>query len=153
MRLAGEHGVFPGTPVGGGLCGYSGVFAVHQAGVGGDDVAVTLGLGNTSAEAFPSLGEEARYAALQPVDLGPASGGDAVEDDPGDTAGVLLGIGQNQGRPPGAAEQQPTVNAEVLAQVLEVPDQMRSRVVAHVGGRVTRAGRPPQRRWSKSTTR
>src|SRR5262249_47194666 len=93
------------------------------------------------AEAFPSLGEEAGDPSVKPVDLSPATRGDAVEEDFRDAVRIPLGIGENQCGAPGASEQQPAIDVEVFTQPLHVSDEMRSGVVVHLRRRVTRVRR------------
>src|SRR5262249_53300996 len=63
VRLGGEHGVLPGAPVSSGTLGHLWIVTIHQARVGGDEV-VSVRLGNTRAEAFPSLRKEASDPAV-----------------------------------------------------------------------------------------
>src|SRR5262245_6755675 len=95
VRLAGEHSVFPSAPVGGCPCEDVRIVTVHQARIGSDDVAVSLEFGNACPETLPSVGEEAAYAPVEPVDLGAPRCADAIEDDLRDPAGVLLGVSQS----------------------------------------------------------
>ena len=114
------------------------VGVLHQARVGGDEVAVAVGLGDTGPEPLPFLGEEARDAPVEPVDLRASRGGDAGEHDLRHSVRVPLGVGESQRRPPGPPGQQPAVDTEVLAQQLHIREQMLGGVGAHVRGRVTR---------------
>ena len=59
-------------------------------------------------------------------------------------AAVGSGIGHRQRGAPGAAEDQPAVDAQVLANALDVGHQMRGGVVGEATARVLR----PQPRWS-----
>ena len=86
--------------------------------------------------------EEAANAVVQPVDLRPARGGDADEDHIRNSLRVCLRVRDRQRRPPRAAVQAPTVDAEMFAKPLHVGDQVLGCVDRHVrrrGGRVRRA--------------
>ncbi|MCY1415816.1 hypothetical protein D9M71_313110 [compost metagenome] len=91
---------------------------------------------------LPVVGEHAAGARLvEPLDfLWPAQE-DPTQDQAMHTLGVGLGIGQGQGRTPGATEQHPFFDAQVLAGPLQVFDQVPGGVVfqAGVGGRTTAA--------------
>ena len=59
-------------------CSERRVGVLHQAGVGGDEVAVAVGLpGHAGPEPLPRLGEEPPDPPVEPVDLRPAGRGDA----------------------------------------------------------------------------
>ena len=67
---------------------------------------------------------------------------------------MLLRVGQDQRRTPGAAEEQPPLDAEVLAQPFHVGDQVPVVfTLMSVAGSLACGVLRPQPRWSKSTTR
>src|SRR5579872_153079 len=92
--------------------------------VGGEEIAA-LGLGDVGEVGLPGIGEEDRRAALiEPVDFLFAEQKDAAEDEFGDAVGMGLGVGKGKSGTPGAAEDLPAVDVEVLAQFLDVGDEV-----------------------------
>ncbi len=108
----------------------------RQPGVGGEQVAVALGLRHRVPEALPFLGAELRHAPVEPVDLGAAGGGHGDDHHLAHPLRVPLGVGHRERRTPGGAVDQPALDAEVLAQALDVLDQVPGGVQAQVHGRV-----------------
>ena len=90
-----------------------------------------------------SSGKSATHLAGDPVDLAVGGVGDGEEDQFGDTFRESLGVGQGQSRTPGAAQHQPAVDAKILAQQLDVGDQMMGCVDGEIGRVFRRAGRTP----------
>ena len=74
---------------------------------------------------LPGIGIEHRSAALvEPVDFLLAQEEDAAQDEFCDLIGMSLGIGERQGRTPGSAEDLPALNAQVLADFLDIGDEV-----------------------------
>ena len=74
---------------------------------------------------LPGVRIEDRSAALvEPVDLLLAEEEDAAEDEFGDAIGMSFGIGERESGAPGSAEHLPALDAEVLADFLDVGDQV-----------------------------
>ena len=130
--VAGESGV--GQELGGGALpsapdlrsreSHGRIVAGKAAVVGGEQIAA-LGLRDVGEVRLPRVGIEDRRAALvEPVDFLLAEEEDAAEDEFGDAIGMSLGIGQGQGGAPGPAEHLPALNAEVLADFLDVGDEV-----------------------------
>jgi hypothetical protein len=65
-----------------------------------------------------------RAVAIEPVELGLAEGEDAAQDQLGDSLGVGFGISESERRAPGAAEHHPAFVAGLLAEPLDIVDQM-----------------------------
>ena len=128
--------VFPGEPVGRGLGTHVGVRRLREPRVGREEVAVTLVLRHPGSKPLPRLREVAADASVQPVDLGPPARGHARDDDLRHALRMPLGVGQDQRRSPGAAEQEPALDPEVLTESLHVCEQVLGGVRAHVGVRI-----------------
>ncbi len=130
-------GALPHAPRDGGAAARLGVVAGEPRVVGEEEV-TALGLGDGREVVLPRVGEDrARAALVEPVDLLLAEEEDAAQHELGDALGVGLGVGQREGRPPGAAEDHPAVDAEVGAEALDVGDERPGGVV--VEARVRRA--------------
>jgi hypothetical protein len=104
-------------------------------------------------ELAPRLGKHARHPVQEPVDLGRRREEDAAQHEAQHALGVRLRVQQRERRPPRAAEQKPALDAKMLAQPLDVVDQVRGRVVGDLRGRRRAAGTalvveddPPERR-------
>ncbi|TXL72275.1 DUF3987 domain-containing protein [Vineibacter terrae] len=95
----------------------------------------TLGGRQVPDEIAPRLGEHGAHALEEPLHLLVAPQEDAAQDEAEAAVGIVLAIGKRQRRAPGAAEHQPLPHAQVLAQLLEVVDQVRRRVVGDVAQR------------------
>ena len=93
---------------------------------------VRTGQAREVAEPGPGLGEEPAGAPVQPVKLQPPGRGHAEHEHPADPLRMPLRVRQRQRHPPRPAAQQPLAHAEVLAQLLHVPEQVLGRVQAHV---------------------
>ena len=130
--VAGEGGV--GQELGGGALpsapdlrsreSHGRIIAGKAAVVGGEQIAA-LGLRDVGEVRLPRIGIEHRSAALvEPVDLLFAEEEDAAQDDFGDAIGMGLGIGEREGGAPGSAEHLPALDAEVLADFLDIGDQV-----------------------------
>ena len=92
--------------------------------VGGEQIAA-LGLGDVREVRLPGVGIEDRRAALvEPVDFLLAEQENAAEHEFGNPIGMRLGIGQGKRRAPGSAEHLPALDAEVLADFLDVGDEV-----------------------------
>lgn len=101
-----------------------GVGVVEQPAVGGDQITVAIGGGDTVAEPFPCLGQQQPDAPVEPVDLLAPRHRDAHQDDLGDPFRIPLGVGEAQRGSPRSAEQHPSVDPQMRAQPLHVLDQM-----------------------------
>ena len=143
MRFPRDHCVFPRQPVRRGLRAHVGVRGFHQPRVRSEQVRVALRLRNTGSKLLPHLGEEAAYAAVEPVDLGPSAHRHAGDDDLRDALRAPLGVREDQRRSPRPSRQQPPLDPEVLAEAFHVCEQVLGRVHAHVGGRIARVRQAP----------
>ena len=76
------------------------VGVLHAPRVGGDEVAVGLGLRHARAEALPRLGEEPPDAPVEPVDLRAPGRRHAHEHDLRDALGMALGVGERRASSP-----------------------------------------------------
>ena len=72
---------------------------------------------------------------VEPVEFGLAQQEDAAEHQFPHAFGVLLSIGERQRRAPGAAEDLPTIDADLAAQLLHVVDEMPGRILVQAGVR------------------
>jgi len=109
---------------------------VEQPVIGSDQVAVALRLGHAGTEARPLLGEEPARLVGEPVDIRGAGHRDRGEDHLGHAIGMALSVGKAEGDAPGRAPHEPAVHAEVLAQPLDVRDQVVRGVRREVGRKV-----------------
>ena len=75
------------------------------------------------------LGKQGADAVEKPVDFAFPAEEDAAQHQSTALLGMGLGVGKRQGRPPGAAEHQPGVDAKFSPQRFHVCDQMRRGVV------------------------
>ena len=99
-----------------------------------------LGLGDVLGEGGPGIGEDPAQPVKEPFHLLVAAEEDAAQHAARDACGMRLGIGQRQGGAPGAAEEQPFLNAEEAPQRLDVLDQMRRGVGAQLAQGARAAG-------------
>jgi len=100
------------------------VIAGKTAVVGGEQI-VALCLGDVGEVWLPGIRIEDRSSALvEPVDFLPAQQEDAAQDEFGDAFGMSLGIGEGQSGTPGPAEYLPVLNAQVLADFLNIGDEV-----------------------------
>src|SRR5262249_14218609 len=74
------------------------------------------------------------------LDLGLRGEKGAAQDEAGDVLGVRFGVGQSEGRSPGAAEEDEAVEPAMDAQRLDVSDQGLRRVLAHLTERPAATG-------------
>jgi hypothetical protein len=72
--------------------------------------------------------ENGSTALIEPVDLLLAEEEDAAYNEFGNPLGVRLGIGQSKRRTPGSSEYLPSLNAQMLADLLDIADQIPGRV-------------------------
>jgi hypothetical protein len=86
---------------------------------------------------------------VEPLRSRAAQKEDAAEHQLGDALGVGLGVGEGEGAAPRAAEDLPALDAEVLAQALDVVDEVPGGVVLERGEGLLW----PQPRWSNRTMR
>ena len=85
---------------------------------------------------LPRIGKNVRGAVLiEPADLGIAQQENSAQHEFADALGIGLRIGERQGAAPRSAEYQPALDAEMLAQSLDVGDQMPGRVLDEAGAR------------------
>src|SRR4051812_36802033 len=94
-----------------------------------------LGSGYVSRERAPRLGEDRLDSVEEPVDLALPAKEDAAQDEREAAFGMVLGIRERERRSPRAAEDDPLVDAQVLAQALQVLDQFRRGVVLEAAQR------------------
>ena len=136
--LVHAEGVLPGAPVVRRLLAHRRVGALQQPVVGGDEVAVPVRVGQAAPEACPRpRGRTGRHrgraSRSRPLVLFVT----ATRTISLTRSGCCLGVGKRERRAPGGAAHQPALDAEVLAQLLEVGDQ----VLGRVGGEVGASGR------------
>lgn len=101
---------------------------------------VALIQGNRRDVVLPIVGKQATGASLvEPLDFLRTAEEDPTQDQAMHPLWMGLGVGQGQGRAPGTAEQHPFFDAQVLADALQVFDQIPGGVVfqAGVGGGAT----------------
>ncbi len=129
-------GLLPVAPVPRGPLPHGGVLGAQQPRVGGRQIAVAVGRGHAGQEAFPGGGEVLAEAAGEQIGLRAAAGGQAGEHHREDAVRPAQGVQQPEHAPPGAAEDQPPVDAEVVAQQVHVVEQTVGGVRAEAGCRV-----------------
>ena len=79
---------------------------------------------------LPCVGKDlARPLLVEPEDLAPAQEEDAAQHERLAAIRVRLGVGQRQGAAPAPAENDPPVDAKVLAQLLDVRHEIPGRVL------------------------
>ena len=88
-------------------------------------------------------------AVQEPVHLARAAQKDAAQHAAGHALGMRLRVGQRERRAPGAAEQQPAVDAQMAAQPLDILDQ----IGVVLSSRPPSGRDRPAPRWSKMTMR
>ena len=131
----------PGRPRTRGGAAHGGVFARQPAVVGAHHIAA-FGGRDRRDEAFVEVGVERAGAvgrAVEPGELPGAHQKYPAQHELGDARRMRLRIGERERRAPGAAEQLPALDAEVLAQPLHVLDQMPGGVVDQAGVRTALA--------------
>src|SRR5665213_1242835 len=101
---------------------------VQQAVVGRNEV-VLLSFRNARAKSRPLLGKEPAGFVVEPVHIDRPRHRDRGENHLRDALWVLLGVGQRERHPPRTAPQQPPLDAEMFAQLLDVGDEVVRRVV------------------------
>lgn len=117
---------FPEAPFEGGAFA-NGRIGVEEAAMDGfDDIAAAVGLGeHRIVKAPPLRGEPGGEASSKdPVELSAQTGGDAEEDEPGDTVCMTLRVCERERATPGSAEEEPTLDCQAILEPLEVGDQM-----------------------------
>ena len=112
----------------------------EQAVVGVDQAAVALVLRHAVAEARPLGGVQAPDVAGDPLDLAARARGDREQHELADALGVGLRVREAERAAPRPAEHEPALDLELLAQPLDVGDQVLGRVV---GQRVRAAAATP----------
>lgn len=108
--------------------------AADEALVYGRDGVVALRFRQAVHELRPAFRVNTPHAVRpdEPLQVPPPGQEAAAQHQAGDFGRVLLGVEQGQGRAPGAAEQQPALHLEVLADVFQVAQQVGGGVVAEV---------------------
>src|SRR6185369_3495726 len=96
--------------------------------------------GNVAGERAPCLGEDLLQAVEEPVDFALAAQEDAAKDERQAAIRMMLAVCDGERRSPGAAEHDPFVDAQVLAQPLQVVDELGRRVVLDATQRLRAAG-------------
>src|SRR5690606_14523351 len=133
FRQQGDGLAFPCRPGDRSLDLLLAIIADKELPIGGNHVAA-LRLWNRCLEALPLVGEHLRHPELiVPLKLGARERIDATHDKLADPVRVGLGIGQRQGRTPGAAEYQPFLEATHFAQPLNIGNQMPGRICLQRG--------------------
>ena len=108
----------------------------RQSAMVGRDHVVTLRGRDVRPVGLPQIGEDLGGAVLiEPRDLAPAQQEDAAQHELGDTLGMLLGVGQGQRAAPAATEHLPALELQMLAELLDVGDQIPRRVLRDLGVR------------------
>ena len=103
--------------------------------VGREDVGA-LGVVEEREEVRPAVRKDPlRAAAERPEDLRAPGEKDAAEDQPRAALRVGLRVGEAEGRAPGAAEDEPFLEAEPLPDPLRVGDEVPGRVLAELAER------------------
>lgn len=137
LAVGAQRGGAP-LPAGPGLGGVhlGDLVAAGQAPVERGHQVVALVLRDRRQVILPVVGEQPAGAFLvEPAELVRAAQEDAAQDQCLDPLGMGLRVGQRQGRPPGAAEQHPALDAQVLADALHVLHQVPGGVVLQAGVR------------------
>ena len=140
LRVGGRRhdGVLPRAPVARGLLAHGYVRIVQQLVVGSDEVAVAHALGDAGPEPLPCLREIPADTVVQPVDLRPACRADRHQHHFRHPIRMLLRVRERERRAPAVAEHEPPLDTEVLAELLDVTDEVRRRVRCEIGGRLAR---------------
>ena len=140
LRVGGRRhdGVLPRAPVARGLLAHGYVRIVQQLVVGSDEVAVAHALGDAGPETLPCLREVPADTVVQPVDLRPACRADCHQHHLRHPIRMLLRVRERERRAPAVAEHEPPLDTEVLAELLDVTDEVRRRVRCEIGGRLAR---------------
>ena len=108
----------------------------RQAAMVGVQHVAALGVRQHLDELGPRVGKEvARAVLVEPIQLGGGRAEDAAQDQAADTLGMRLRVGQRQRAAPRATKEHPTLNADELAQPLDVGDQVPGRILAQIGVR------------------
>ena len=124
------------------FCRTSGSPIVEPSIVRLHDVAVAFGSRQCITQALPLRREQnCRAATKPPIELLAASGGDAEQDDLGDAMWISLRIRERQRAAPRAAQHQPSIDVEMLAQPLDIRDEVGGGVAREVGIRGARRRR------------
>ena len=129
------EGVFPIGPDSA-KAGFLHQVAREQAAVVGGDQIRAFVLRDGGDEAAPEFGEEGPCpAAIKPVEFGASHQEDAAQHHAGDAFRVGDGIDQGKGRAPAAAETDPAVDLQFLADHLDVGHEVPCGVLDHAGMR------------------
>lgn len=131
-------GVFPDAPLQGGLVADLGIGVEEKSRVSINEGCVAKIFRDRGGEAAPLLGEQAADAAGDPFDFALRGGGDESEEETSDLLRVSVGVGQAEGRAPGESENEPAINAEVLAEMFDIGDEVRGGVGGEVSVRFFR---------------
>ena len=138
-----HQGGLPLAPI---LCGlhvHGRIGILQKAVVSRDEIAIAVSRWDTRAEARPLCREQGCNATIEPVDLGSPGGGDAAEHHFRDASRMSLGVREPKGRAPRTAKQPPCVNIQVLSKMLQVRQEMCSRIDRKIGAQVTGVRRTP----------
>ena len=107
------------------------VVAEQAFAVGAQQVAA-LRLGNVGDEGVVRLRKEVAHAVQKPVNFGRCAQKNAAQYKAGAALRVGLAVSQGQCGTPGAAKHQPALDTHQFAQALNVGQQVRGGVVAHL---------------------
>ena len=113
---------------------------VQQLVIGDDQI---LGVPAARGVPVPLLGEEPARLVVEPVHVGGPGHGARQQDHLGDPVRVALRVGESQCHAPRATPDQPAVDAEVLAQLLDITDQVLGGIAVQAGAQVRHLGRAP----------
>ena len=136
----GDRGCLPGRPRDGGWAVHRRFGIREEPRVGPHIVAEAAVIGRDGRHvAGPEIrGHVAARSLVEPLEFTATQGEDAAQYELGHPLGMRLGVGQREGRAPRAAEYLPAFDPEVVAQQLEVGNQVPGGVGAEVGRVVAR---------------
>ena len=131
-------GVLPDAPAQRRLLGDRRVRAGEQPSVGGREVTIPFRGRHSGGKGVPLPWEHAPHVAGDPLGLEAPPSGHRREHHGGHPVGVPLGVSERQGHTPRDAGDDPPLDAQMVAQQLDVPHQMVGGVGGQVGGGAVR---------------
>ena len=108
---------------------------IGQAAIVVAEKVVALGFGQEAGKRAPRFRKDLSHAAQEPVELRWPREKDPAQHQSQAAIRVRFGVGERQRRAPRAAEDRPPFDPQVLAQPLEIGDEVRRAVVLKLGGR------------------